>query len=114
MQALQKSVWTKAIMEPIEASVANSSANTTDPFDDAATTFIFGNGNTAADTPSTNTTVTPTATAATSQGANSPVQATSAPCQTVVQPSSGGSSSLWIILVLAAVGFFLVRHFLHK
>lgn len=104
-------------MEPIEASLANSSANSTDPFDNAATTFIFGNGNTASDTPSTDTTQTPTATAATSQGANSPVSASSTPAGTFVQPaasSSGGSPfSLTTILLLAAGGF-LVIHFLRK
>ncbi len=107
-------------MEPIEASLANSSANSTDPFDNAATTFIFGTGNTASDQASQDTTQTPTATAATSQGANSPVQASSTPAGTFVQPaaaSSGGSGgspfSLTTILLLAAAGF-LALHFLRK
>jgi hypothetical protein len=111
-------------MEPIEASIANSPANTTDPFEDAATSFIFGNGNTAADNPATETTVTPTATAATSQGSNSPVAAAGAPGaaanatvpgRTVVTGTTATSSSpsLGLILLLAG-GAFVAMHFLHK
>ena len=104
-------------MEPIEASLADSQAISTDPFDDAATTFIFGNGNSAADNPSTDTTQTPSATAATSQGANSPVQASSTPGEAVYQQpaaaSTGSGFSLTTILIIAGVAF-AAMHFLRK
>jgi len=101
-------------MEPIEASLANSQALNSNPFEDAATTFVFGNGNTAADNPTATSTQTPSATAATSQGANSPVQASSAPGETIVQAAAASTSSLSLpLILLLAGGAFMAMHFLH-
>ena len=99
----------------IPISVADASSAQTDPFDDSATTFIFGNGDSATDNPTQESASTPTATVAASEsGPASAGASVSAPLGETVVPSessTSSSSSLILILILAA-GAFLLMHFL--
>jgi hypothetical protein len=113
-------------MEPIEASASNSSALNENPFEDAATTFIFGSGNTAADTAEQGNEQTPTATAATAQGAGSSAAAAGAPgasavatgaktgTSSILGTSASGTSPLLLILLFAGGAFAFVHFVLHK
>lgn len=87
-------------MEPIEASLANSSSLGTDPFESDETNFIFGTGNNLSQTPSDTQNQTPVATAAQGGPAESAVGGDS---QGGFGGGGGVSLTEVIIIVVAAM-----------
>jgi hypothetical protein len=100
--------------EDISPAVALSSPIETDPLLDAATTFIFGNGNEANGEVSQTPAQTSTATATATSAPNSPASATSnvVPAGTAVAAASTSGGPNWLLIGGIAIVAFLFLH--HK
>jgi len=108
-------------MEPlyeIGASLANSAASETDPFEDASTVFIFGN----ADNPDLSANQTPTQTDTTTAstalpGGTSEVSNAAATGAGTALPGTAAATpglSTTTILLIAGVAILVIHHFFKK
>ncbi len=98
----------------IPVSLANSSAINQDPFQDGATTFIFGNGDTAEQTATSSNAQNPSATAQTSEGANSGQSATIAGSGGTSEAIAGTGTPLTTYLLYGAIALVVWHFFFHK